>query len=212
MNRHGSMLSQNRVRAVLTHVISAAKALYATTPSKDAQKTDLFGYEVNTDTAPWINKIKNAKYYDQAGELLVEMNLNNTPPDLSAYNATLQRIHECTEKFRVPDEHPPKERGDKLCAMLDLVEEMEQRSKLTPDKDSWLWIMKECVASGNYRMGYIVEKVWSARFGDIGDSADDKKMSQLLEDNTKNAVKSKETGKEHPAHLKKVSPLFQTVE
>ena len=188
--------------------ISAFSARFAS-GKEDVKKTDLFGYEVNTDTSKWIAKIKGAKYYDQAGELLVQMNLSNTPPDLGAYNATLQRIHECDEKFESPDAQPAKEKGDKLCAMLDLIEEMEQRSKIKPDAQSWLWVMKECVASGNYRMGYIVEKVWNERFGE---ATEDKTFTSLLEKNEKNAVQAKESGKEHPAHLKKVTPLFQTVE
>ncbi|KNH07463.1 ribonucleoprotein p18 mitochondrial precursor [Perkinsela sp. CCAP 1560/4] len=199
-----------QLRAASSQMICTRRSSYAK-EAKEVQ-TDLFGYEVNTDTSPWIKKIDNVKYYDQAGELLVEMNLNNTPPDLSAYNATLRRIHECSEKFKSPEEHAPKERGDKLCAMLDLIEEMEQRSKITPNKESWVWVMKECVSSGNYRMGYIVERVWKNKFGDFTQDAEDKNMTQLLEENTTNAVRSKESGKEHPPHLKKVTPLFQTVE
>ena len=205
----------HRFSAVLPRIakcaLTTAKAPYASAKD-EAKKTDLFGYEVNTDTSAWIQKIKKAKYYDQAGELLVEMNLANTPPDLAAYNATLQRIHECTEKFANPEAQPAKERADKLCAMLDLIEEMEQRSKIMPDKESWLWVMKECVTSGSYRMGYVVERVWKQRFGEAAETAEDKTLSSLLEANEKNSVQCKEAGKEHPAHLKKVTPLFQTVE
>ena len=58
------------------------------------KKYDLFGYEVSTETAPWIEKIKKVKTYDEAGELLVQMNVKNCPPDLQTYNATLQAIFE----------------------------------------------------------------------------------------------------------------------
>jgi len=37
-------------------------------------------------TGPFIEKIQKAKYYDDAGEVIVEMNLDNTPPDLQTYN------------------------------------------------------------------------------------------------------------------------------
>ncbi|CUG92208.1 ribonucleoprotein mitochondrial precursor, putative, partial [Bodo saltans] len=79
-------------------------------------KTDLFGYEVDTNTAPWIEKIKNVKYYDEAGEVLVDMNVKNCPPDLATYNATLQKIFEAGSKQSTPVDNE-----SKFCAMMDLL-------------------------------------------------------------------------------------------
>lgn len=99
--------------------------------SSGGKKYDLFGYEVDTNTGPWIEKIKNCKYYDEAGEVLVNMNVKNCPPDLETYNATLQKIFEASSK-----QEQPVENESKFCAMMDLLEEMSHRNKIKPNEES----------------------------------------------------------------------------
>ncbi|KAL7703252.1 Ribonucleoprotein p18 mitochondrial precursor [Lotmaria passim] len=101
-------------------VCTAVAARFA---SAGAKKYDLFGYEVDTNTAPWIEKVKKCKYYDDAGEVLVTMNVKNCPPDLETYNATLQKIFEAPSKSDKPVENE-----SKFCAMMDLMEEMQHRT------------------------------------------------------------------------------------
>ena len=160
-----------------------------------AQKQfDLFGYEVDTNRAPWIKKIKEVKYYDQAGEILVEMNVANCPPDLETYNVTLETIHKAVSKDTVP---VPNE--SKFCAMMDLIEEMDHRNKIKPNADTWTWVLKECVASGEYRVAYpIIEHM--KNFG--GAPAD------LVSANDANAAKAAAAGQEHPAALAKQVGVF----
>lgn len=99
--------------------------------SSGGKKYDLFGYEVDTNTGPWIEKIKSCKYYDEAGEVLVNMNVMNCPPDLETYNATLQKIFEAPSK-----QEQPVENESKFCAMMDLLEEMSHRNKIKPNEES----------------------------------------------------------------------------
>lgn len=180
-------------------VASAGGALCTCRRSVQAgRKYDLFGYEVETNTAPWIEKILKAKYYDEAGDTLVEMNLHNCPPDLDAYNATLKKIFECPSKGAEPMENE-----SKFCAMMDLLEEMNHRNKIKPNEESWLWVMNECVASGNYRMGFVIERVLKEQFSGC--------PPDLVAQNDANGKKAVETGKEHPVHLAKQSGLFESV-
>ncbi|CUG92211.1 ribonucleoprotein mitochondrial precursor, putative [Bodo saltans] len=158
-------------------------------------KTDLFGYEVDTNTAPWIEKIKNVKYYDEAGEVLVDMNVKNCPPDLATYNATLQKIFEAGSKQSTPVDNE-----SKFCAMMDLLEEMSHRNRVKPNAESWTWIMKECVKSKNFRVGYVIQRVLEAE----AKSA----PADLVAENQANADKAKSEGKEHPGHLAKQVGLF----
>ena len=163
------------------------------------KKYDLFGYEVSTETAPWIEKIKKVKTYDEAGELLVQMNVKNCPPDLQTYNATLQAIFESKSKDTVP---VPNE--SKFCAMMDLLEEMSHRNKIKPNEESWTWVMKECVASANFRLGYVIIRVMEKECG--------KCPADLVAANEANAAKASAEGKEHPAILAKQTGLFESVE
>ena len=159
------------------------------------KKYDLFGYEVDTNTAPWIEKIKACKHYDEAGEVLVDMNVKNCPPDLLTYNATLQKIFEASSKQSTPVENE-----SKFCAMMDLLEEMSHRNKIKPDAASWTWVMRECVKSKNFRVGYCIQRVMEAECKSC--------PADLVAENQANADKAKAEGKEHPGHLAKQLGLF----
>ncbi|EPY43139.1 ribonucleoprotein P18, mitochondrial precursor [Angomonas deanei] len=144
------------MRRVSSQMIAVAAAARF---QSGAKKYDLFGYEVDTNTAPWIEKIKSCKHYDDAGEVLVSMNVKNCPPDLETYNATLQRIFEASSKADKPVENE-----SKFCAMMDLLEEMQHRNKVKPNEESWTWVLKECVKSGQFRLGYCIAKLMEHEF------------------------------------------------
>ena len=161
-----------------------------------ATKFDLFGYEVDTNTAPWIAKIQACKFYDEAGEVLVDMNVKNCPPDIATYNATLQRIFEAPSKSATLGENE-----SKFCAMMDMLEEMDHRNKVKPNEESWIWIMKECIASNNFRVGYVIQRVMEHQCKSC--------PADLVAANEANAQKAKAEGKEHPGHLSKQIGLFE---
>ncbi|CCW65484.1 unnamed protein product [Phytomonas sp. EM1] len=163
--------------------------------SSTAKKYDLFGYEVDTNTAPWINEIKKCQYYDEAGEVLVKMNVNNCPPDLETYNATLQKIFEAPSKAAEPIENE-----SKFCAMIDLLEEMSHRNKIKPNEESWTWVLKECVQCGQFRLGYCIGKLIEAEFKKVPE--------ELLKQNEANAEKARAEGNEHPRHLSDTLNIF----
>eukprot|EP00796_Vickermania_ingenoplastis_P000993 gene993-588_t len=160
-----------------------------------AKKYDLFGYEVDTNTAPWIEKIKQCKHYDDAGEILVDMNVQNCPPDLETYNATLQNIFESPSK-----QDQPVENESKFCAMMDLMEEMQHRNKVTPNMESWTWVLKECVSSGQFRLGFCVIQLMEAEFKSVPED--------LKKANQENADRAKAEGNEHPGHLSQQENLL----
>ena len=162
------------------------------------KKYDLFGYEVSTNTQPWMEKIKKVQYYDEAGDLMVQMNLQNTPPDLATYNTALQRIYECEKKQK--DATPGE---SKVCAMLDIIEEMEHRNKIKSNGETWSWVMKACVQCGNFRVGRVVEACMAH---DHGGCPED-----LVRANEANAQKATAEEKEHPGNLSKQTALFDTV-
>ncbi|EAN85671.1 ribonucleoprotein p18, mitochondrial precursor, putative [Trypanosoma cruzi] len=186
--------TMRRVSRQLIHATTVAAATrFAATSG--AKKYDLFGYEVDTNTAPWIEKIKKCKYYDEAGEVLVNMNVSNCPPDIATYNAALQRIYEAPSK-----QAQPVENESKFCAMLDLLEEMNHRNKMKPNEESWMWVMRECVKSGQFRLGYCIQKVMEAEFKSC--------PADLVKQNEANAERAKAEGKEHPSYLSLQVGLF----
>ena len=178
--------------------MSVAAAASVAVRGQATKKYDLFGYEVSTETKPWIEKIKKVKTYDEAGELLVQMNVANCPPDLQTYNATLQAIFESKSKDTTPVTNE-----SKFCAMMDLLEEMSHRNKIAPNEESWTWVMKECVASANFRLGYVIVRVMEKECG--------KAPADLVAANEANATKAASEGKEHPASLAKQTALFDSV-
>ncbi|KAK7196551.1 ribonucleoprotein p18, mitochondrial precursor [Novymonas esmeraldas] len=182
------------MRRVSSQVVRTAAAVRFSSAST-AKKHDLFGYEVDTNTAPWIEKVKKCQFYDEAGEVLVSMNVKNCPPDLETYNATLQKIFEAPSK-----QDKPVDNESKFCAMMDLMEEMQHRNKVKPNEESWKWVMRQCVESGHFRLGYCVAKVMEAEFK--GAPAD------LVSQNEANAAKAKAEGKEHPSTLAQQQSLF----
>jgi len=186
-------------RVSVVGTASGLRHMGAPAASADGKKYDLFGYEVNTNTGPWIEKIKKVKYYDEAGDIMVQMNVANTPPDLATYNAALEQIYTLEKK---QEETIPGE--SKVCAMLDLMEEMDHRNRVKPNATTWTWVMKECVKSSNFRLGYVVEGIMKK---DVGGCPAD-----LAAANEANAAKAKAEGREHPANLSKQTALFDTVD
>jgi hypothetical protein len=182
-------------QAVLPMAAAAMRFHGAAAPSAGGKKYDLFGYEVDMNTKPWIEKIGKVKYYDEAGELLVEMNVKNCPPDLATYNATLEKI------YTAPSKQAEKvDNESKFCAMMDLLEEMSHRNKVKPDQTSWTWVMKECVSSKNFRIGRVIERVMQKECGGC--------PAELTQANEANATAMANEGKEHPSHLSKQHGLF----
>ena len=181
--------------AALTQVRMSAHAA----PSSTGNKTDLFGYAVDTNTAPWIEKIKAVKAYDDAGEIIVDMNLKNCPPDLATYNIVLRKIYECDLKNAGANLAGE----SKFCAMMDLMEEMRHRNQIKPNEESWSWVMKACIKSGDYRLGYVIERVMKAENGACPE--------ELAAANEANAAKAKAEGKEHPGHLSKQTGVFDSM-
>lgn len=181
--------------AALTQVRMSAHAA----PSSTGNKTDLFGYAVDTNTAPWIEKIKAVKAYDDAGEIIVDMNLKNCPPDLATYNIVLRKIYECDLKNAGANLAGE----SKFCAMMDLMEEMRHRNQIKPNEESWSWVMKACIKSGDYRLGYVIERVMKAENGAC--------PAELAAANEANAAKAKAEGKEHPGHLSKQTGVFDSM-
>ena len=162
------------------------------------KKVDLFGYEVDTNTAPWIEKIKACKVYDEAGEVLVDMNVKNCPPDIATYNATLQKIFEAGSKQTTPVDNE-----SKFCAMMDLLEEMSHRNHVKPNEESWTWVMREAVKSKNFRIGYVIQRVMEKECKSC--------PADLVAGNDANAAKAKADGNEHPGFLSKQIGLFDHV-
>ena len=39
------------------------------------------------------------------------------------------------------------------------MKNVPERNGIKPNEESWSWIMKECVKSGNFRIGYVIERV-----------------------------------------------------
>ncbi|RNF00043.1 ribonucleoprotein p18, mitochondrial precursor, partial [Trypanosoma rangeli] len=94
---------------------------------------------------------------------------------------------------------PVGEREQVLCD-ADLMEEMSHRNKMKPNEESWTWVMKECVKSGQFRLGYCIQKVMEAEFKSC--------PADLVKQNDANAEKAKTEGEEHPGHLSKQVGLF----
>jgi len=132
---------------------------------------------------------------DEAGEVLVDMNVKNCPPDLATYNATLQKIFESPSKQSTPVDNE-----SKFCAMMDLLEEMSHRNHVKPNEESWTWVLREAVKSKNFRIGYVVQRVMEKECKSA--------PADLVAENEANAAKAKAEGKEHPGHLSKQFGLF----
>eukprot|EP01061_Rhynchopus_euleeides_P042708 TRINITY_DN744_c0_g1_i1.p2 TRINITY_DN744_c0_g1~~TRINITY_DN744_c0_g1_i1.p2 ORF type:complete len:189 (+),score=83.97 TRINITY_DN744_c0_g1_i1:95-661(+) len=116
----------------------------------DGVRRDLFGYEQSSEVGPWNDKISSVKQWNDAGELLVEMNRANCPPDLTTYKAVLRAILRCQSKY----EGGKIDGESKFCAMMDLLEEMEHRnSGMKADDDCWNSVMEAAIEEGDFRAG-----------------------------------------------------------
>jgi len=166
---------------------------YGRFQSTVAKRYDLFGYEVSTATASYDEEIKKCQYYDDAGEVIVKMNLANCPPNLTTYNCLLERILHCKSKRPTP---VPGE--SKFAAMMDVLEEMDARSGIKPNAESWGYVLTELVEAGDFRMGWICIAGMKA-LGITPDAA-------LVQANEANAAKAKANGTDFPAVLKKAAP------
>eukprot|EP01006_Ploeotia_vitrea_P051716 TRINITY_DN67597_c2_g1_i2.p1 TRINITY_DN67597_c2_g1~~TRINITY_DN67597_c2_g1_i2.p1 ORF type:complete len:169 (-),score=26.17 TRINITY_DN67597_c2_g1_i2:598-1104(-) len=111
-------------------------------------KTDLFGYEVSTNVKPYIEKINKVAYYDETSDILVDMNVANTPPDLDTYNAVLEKIA-TSQKAATPVDGE-----SRIAASMDLLEEMG-RADVDPDGTSWQHIYASCMKDGDAQMALL---------------------------------------------------------
>eukprot|EP00906_Rhabdomonas_costata_P002732 RCo004248 len=166
---------------------------HAVKANTGGKKYDLFGYEVSANTAPYIEQIKKAEFYDDAGEVIVEMNLANCPPDLATYNALLERILNCKSKRK-----DPVAGENKFCAMMDILEEMDHRYNIKPNAESWTYLLKELVATGDFRMGWLC--IAGMKSLKIDPPAD------LVAANEANFEKAKASGNDFPAALRRPPP------
>jgi len=148
---------------------------------------------VSAETGPYIERIKKVEYYDEAGEIIVEMNLANCPPDLATYNALLERILGCKSKRKEPI---PGE--NKFCAMMDILEEMDHRYNIKPNAESWTYLLKELVVAGDFRLGWLC--IAGMKSMKIEPPAD------LVAANEAIADKAKASGSDFPAALRRPPP------
>mmetsp|Transcript_94403 Transcript_94403/g.131191 ORF Transcript_94403/g.131191 Transcript_94403/m.131191 type:complete len:171 (-) Transcript_94403:76-588(-) len=111
-------------------------------------KTDLFGYEVSTNVKPYIEKIQKVTYYDECSDILVDMNVANTPPDLDTYNAVLEKIA-TSQKSATPIQGE-----SRIAASMDLMEEMG-RADVDPDATTWQHILASCLKDGDSQMALL---------------------------------------------------------
>merc|ERR1740130_1776154 len=135
-----------RVATVIASRATAGAARHAAAPA-DGKRYDLFGYEMSSNVGPWNEKISSVKFWNDAGELMVDMNRQNCPPDLSTYKAVLRAILSCPTKYA----EGPTSGESKFCAMLDALEEMDHRNGIPVDEECCKIVMEECVASGDFR-------------------------------------------------------------
>uniref|UniRef100_A0A7S1JHA6 Pentacotripeptide-repeat region of PRORP domain-containing protein n=1 Tax=Eutreptiella gymnastica TaxID=73025 RepID=A0A7S1JHA6_9EUGL len=174
----------------------AAQARFYSAPAPAAaggKRYDIFGYEVSTAVGPFIEKIKKCNTYDDAGEVIVEMNMANTPPDLATYNALLERICNCSSKAATPISGE-----SKFCAMMDVLEEMDHRQGIKPNAESWGYVLKDLINSGDFRLAMLcIEGMKSS-----GLTADAGMVSAV----EAAASKAASSGTDFPAYLKKATP------
>jgi hypothetical protein len=166
---------------------------HAVKANTGGKKYDLFGYEVSAETAPYIEQIKKTEFYDEAGEVIVEMNLANCPPDLATYNALLERILNCKSKRREPVSGE-----NKFCAMMDIMEEMDHRYNIKPNAESWTYLLKELVLCGDFRLGWIC--IAGMKSMKIEPPAD------LVSGNEANFEKARANGSDFPPALRRPPP------
>eukprot|EP01060_Flectonema_neradi_P032422 TRINITY_DN514_c0_g1_i1.p1 TRINITY_DN514_c0_g1~~TRINITY_DN514_c0_g1_i1.p1 ORF type:complete len:190 (+),score=61.18 TRINITY_DN514_c0_g1_i1:75-644(+) len=163
--------------------------------SSGVVRRDLFGYEQSTEVGPWNKKISEVKYWNDAGEYMVDMNRDNCPPDLSTYTEVLRAILRCDSKL----EGGVTEGESKFCAMMDVLEEMSHRNNIDPDMECWKIVAEECVASGDFRAG----RALAACVAEYGDKTGI--PQNLIDAIEKKADEAKAAGKEFPAALQKQS-------
>eukprot|EP01062_Namystynia_karyoxenos_P082723 TRINITY_DN937_c0_g1_i3.p1 TRINITY_DN937_c0_g1~~TRINITY_DN937_c0_g1_i3.p1 ORF type:complete len:221 (+),score=113.56 TRINITY_DN937_c0_g1_i3:80-664(+) len=177
--------------------LRAAARMYSSPAPADGKRYDLFGYEMSSDVGPWNDKISKVQYWNDAGEIVVEMNRANCPPDLSTYKAVLRAILNSKSKF--PE---PMAGENKFCAMMDTLEEMDHRSGISVDQECWMVVMEECVKSGDFRAGRAVAACMKETYGS--------EPADLVAKNEANADAAKKDGKEFPAALaKEAGGLFE---
>jgi len=117
--------------------------------TNDGIRRDLFGYEQSSEVGPWNTKISQVPFWNEAGEIMVEMNQANCPPDLSTYKEVLKTILRCPSKY----DGGLIEGESKFCAMMDALEEMEHRNKIKTDADCWVAVMEAAIEAKDFRAG-----------------------------------------------------------
>jgi len=186
-----------RVATVIASRATAGAVRHAAAPA-DGKRYDLFGYEMSSDVGPWNEKISKVQFWNDAGELCVEMNRQNCPPDLSTYKAVLRAILNSKSKYA----EGPTSGESKFCAMMDTLEEMDHRSGIPVDEECWKIVMEECVASGDFRAGRAVAACMADKYGS--------EPADLVAKNEANAAAAAKEGREFPAALaKEAGGLFE---
>ncbi|KAJ9454971.1 Protein P18 [Diplonema papillatum] len=170
-----------------------SRAIRFNSTGKDGKRRDLFGYEQSSEVGPWNDKISKVKTWNEAGELLVEMNRANCPPDLSSYKEVLKAILRCSSKY-----DGGRQAGEsKFCAMMDVLEEMEHRNNTKTDLPCWDLVMEGAIQEQEFRAG----RALIACVEGIS--------QKLVDENEKVAAKLKSEGQEFPpALLKQSENLF----
>lgn len=171
------------VRALRTPLTQAVRF-----SSSGAVRRDLFGYEQSSEVGPWNDKISKVPFWNDAGELMVEMNQANCPPDLSTYKEVLKTILRCPSKY----EGGVIEGESKFCAMMDALEEMEHRGKTKADADCWNSVMEAAIEEKDFRAG---RALVACLPGTINQA--------LIDANEKIAAQAEAAGTAFPAELTK---------
>ena len=104
---------------------------------------------------------------------------------------------------------------NKFTAMMDILEEMDARSGIKPNAESWGYVLKELVNAGDFRMGWVCIAGMKS-VGITPEAAlvevccypvhDSRPPSLPSKANESNAAKSKSAGTDFPAILKKAAP------
>lgn len=134
---------------MFTRAIARSALARPTRFASDGIRRDLFGYEQSSEVGPWNTKISQVPHWNEAGEIMVEMNQANCPPDLSTYKEVLRTILRCPSKY----EGGVIEGESKFCAMMDALEEMEHRNKIKTDNECWASVMEAAIEAGDFRAG-----------------------------------------------------------
>eukprot|EP01064_Diplonema_japonicum_P028120 TRINITY_DN424_c0_g3_i1.p1 TRINITY_DN424_c0_g3~~TRINITY_DN424_c0_g3_i1.p1 ORF type:complete len:185 (+),score=67.26 TRINITY_DN424_c0_g3_i1:49-603(+) len=179
---------------MMSRVMRAPLARAARWSSTEVRR-DLFGYEQSSEVGPWNDKISKVSHWNEAGELLVEMNRANCPPDLTSFKAVLATILRCPSKY----EGGVTDGESKFCAMMDALEEMQHRNDIKADSECWDFVVQAALASGDFRaaLALVACAEVSQKYADEAE---------------KMAAAAAKDGKEFPAALQKQAESLFDIE